>query len=128
MEVNQTEQTATFRGAVDAVQGDLHLRADLVTVRYEDEAAGSGKRISRIEADGHVFVSSPNETAEGAHGVYDVTAKTIALEGGVVLTRGNTVIRGERLELDLAQGVSRIVGGGQGGRVKGLFLPETAAP
>ncbi len=128
MEVDQEQRTATFQGTVDAVQGELRLRADAVTVHYRDKAAGGGKEISVIEALGNVFVSSPGETAEGERGVYDVTKRTIALDGNVVLTRGGNVIRGERLELDLAKGVSRVIGGGTGGRVKGLFLPEGESP
>jgi lipopolysaccharide export system protein LptA len=127
MEVDQDQQTAIFEGTVEAVQGELHLRADRVTVHYRDKAEGGGKEIARIEAVGNVFVSSPEETAQGASGVYDVPGRTIALEGDVVLTRGENVIRGERLELDLRAGVSRIEGGA-GGRVKGLFLPESEAP
>jgi lipopolysaccharide export system protein LptA len=123
MEVEQERQVATFRGSVDAQQGDLRLRADVLIVHYQDKTDGGGKTISLIEADGNVFVSSPEETAQGTHGVYDVTARTIALDGPVTLTRGDNVIQGERLELELETGVSRVIGGGQG-RVKGVFVPE----
>ena len=34
LEVRQEEQIAVFRGNVDAVQGDLNLRADELTVYY----------------------------------------------------------------------------------------------
>ena len=126
MEVEQERQVATFTGNVDAKQGDLRLRADVLVVHYADKADGSGKTISLIEADGNVFVSSPDETAQGSHGVYDVTRRTIALDGPVTLTRGDNVIQGERLELELATGLSRVVGGTEG-RVKGVFVPEQQA-
>lgn len=126
MEVEQEKQVATFKGSVDAVQGDLRLRADVLVVHYADNPDGGGKTISLIEADGNVFVSSPDETAQGSRGVYDVTARTIALDGPVTLTRGDNVIQGDRLELELETGVSRVIGGGQG-RVKGVFVPEQQA-
>jgi lipopolysaccharide export system protein LptA len=48
------------------------------------------------------------------------------LTGAVVLTRGENVIRGERVVLDLVSGRSRMESGaqgGQGGRVRALFAP-----
>ena len=127
MEVDEGAKTVLFQGAVTAKQGDLRLTADDVTVHYDDKADGGGRTISSIEARGNVFVSSPDETAQGDEGVYDVTARTIRLIGNVVLTRGDNVIRGQTLDLDLAQNKSRIQGGGDDGRVKGLFVPEDAA-
>ncbi len=140
LEVAQEEQVATFAGNVDAVQGDLVLSADELKVHYEGKgrgvgmAAGSSNRIRRIDAEGHVIIASPEETAEGDRGTYDVPAKLVTLEGEVVLTRGANVIRGERLELDLVTGKSRIVGapasvadgdqGASGERVKALFTPK----
>ncbi|MDH3661518.1 MAG: lipopolysaccharide transport periplasmic protein LptA [Alphaproteobacteria bacterium] len=140
LEVAQEEKIATFAGNVDAVQGDLVLSADKLMVHYEGEsrsvgiAAGSGNTIRRIDAEGHVIIASPEETAEGERGTYDVPAKLVTLEGQVVLTRGQNVIRGERLELDLVSGKSRIVGTEAsvaededevpGERVKALFTPK----
>lgn len=127
MEVEQERQVATFKGNVEAKQGDLRLRADVLVVHYADRDDGDGKTITLIEADGNVFVSSPDETAQGRHGVYDVSQRTIALDGPVVLTRGDNVIRGDRLELELETGLSRVLGGADG-RVKGVFVPEEATP
>lgn len=140
LEVAQEEQVATFAGNVDAVQGDLVLSADELKVHYEGKASGVGiaagnsNSIRRIDAAGHVILASPEETAEGDHGTYDVPARMVTLEGQVVLTRGANVIRGERLEMDLVSGKSRIVGaetsvadGDQdtsGERVKALFTPK----
>ena len=46
---------------------------------------------------GNVFMSSPEETAQGEFGVYDVDGALLTLEGSVVLTRDENVVRGERL-------------------------------
>jgi len=142
LEVAQEEQLATFAGNVDAVQGDLVLSADKLLVYYEGEnssigiSAGGGSSIRRIDAEGHVIIASPEETAEGDYGTYDVLAKLVTLEGQVVLTRGANVVRGERLEMDLVSGKSRMVGGTEtsiakegekpsSGRVKALFTPKS---
>lgn len=132
LEVERDRGVAMFSGAVDAIQGDLVLRADILRVHYRDgEASGAAPSgaISRIDAEGGVFFSTPTETAEGERGVYDVRNGTITLFGAVVLTRGNNVLTGSRLELSLATGTSRLYSDGEegGGRVRGLFVPEEGA-
>lgn len=142
LEVAQEEHVATFAGNVDAVQGDLVLSAKTLKVHYEGKgrgstvglAAGTGSTISKIEALGGVILASPDETAEGEIGIYDVPAQLITLEGSVVLTRGENVLHGERLVLNLATGKSHMVGttatatadGSKtpNGRVKALFTPK----
>jgi lipopolysaccharide export system protein LptA len=139
LEVVQEQQLATFIGDVDAVQGDLVLSADLLRVYYDSQgepaglATGSGGAIRRIEAEGHVSLASPEEAAKGDAGVYDVKARVVTLEGSVVLTRDENVIRGDRLEMDLDQGVSRMLTAeqkngdpGATDRVKALFTPRPA--
>lgn len=138
LEVLQNEQIATFTGNVDAVQGDLVLSADLLRVHYGgggDSASGpaAAGSIRRIEAEGNVFLSSPRETAQGDAGVYDVASNQLSMEGAVVLTRDDNVIRGQRLELDLVSGRSRMLaavpstdGGTAPQRVRALFTPDSS--
>lgn len=128
LEVEQNQQVATFRGNVDAIQGQIRLRADELKVHYRNggddsaSAAGTAGAIVRIDAVGNVFVSSPTETAQGNVGVYDIDNREITLTGQVVLTRGDNVLRGERLVLNMATGRSRIESGGE--RVRGIFVPS----
>ena len=125
LEVRQSENIAIFEGKVNAVQGDLVLNADMLTVHYR-EADGGGQGnlgVSRIDAEGNVVVTSPGETAQGQNGVYDVEQGRIDLAGGVVLHQGNNIVEGETLTMDLETGVSRVSGAG-GTRVHGLFVPE----
>jgi lipopolysaccharide export system protein LptA len=141
LEVLQKENIATFTGNVDAVQGDMVLSADKLRVHYRnDQQSGqtspaSGGAIQRIEAEGHVFLSSPRETAQGNVGVYDVAGNRLTLDGAVVLTRDDNVIRGERLEIDLASGRSEVLaavpsskGGTAPQRVRAIFAPKSAEP
>ncbi len=126
LDVAQEDQTAIFSGNVVAIQGELRLGSDNLRVYYrggDARTAGQGA-ISRLDAIGAVAVSSPRETATGEWGVYDVDGGQITMGGKVVLTRGENVLRGERLVIDLESGKSRIVGAKEGGgRVKGLFVP-----
>lgn len=139
LEVVQDRKVATFTGNVDAVQGDLVLSADQLRVHYGDDAnaapgpPGMGS-IRRIEAEGNVFLSSPRETAQGDAGVYDVASNRLTMEGAVVLTQDENVIRGQRLEIDLVSGRSQLfaavpstAGGTAPQRVRALFTPESSA-
>jgi lipopolysaccharide export system protein LptA len=138
LEVLRNEQIATFTGNVDAVQGDMVLSADLLRVYYGDEEEANAvgpagaNSIRRIEAEGNVFLSSPRETAQGDAGVYDVASNQVTMEGEVVLTRDDNVIRGQRLEVDLVSGRSQVFaavpsteGGAAPQRVRALFTPES---
>jgi lipopolysaccharide export system protein LptA len=141
LEVLRNEQIATFTGNVDAIQGDMVLSADLLRVFYGDNGAADASgpaganSIRRIEAEGNVFLSSPRETAQGDAGVYDVASNQLTMEGAVVLTRDDNVIRGQRLEVDLVSGRSQVFaavpsteGGSAPQRVRALFTPEGPAP
>lgn len=133
LEVLRDEHVAVFRGNVNATQGNTRLKADELTVHYKSrKEGGSGDiagSISRIDAAGNVFISSPSETAQGDKGVYDVDRREITLTGKVVLTRGENVIRGQHLVMNMETGHSKIDGGEPGvaggqGRVHSIFVPE----
>ena len=129
LEVRQAENLAIFRGDVDAIQGDMLLKADMLVVHYRDNKETPDQPgISQIDAEGNVFVSSPDETAQGARGIYDVDNEKIWLTGQVVLTQGDNIIQGEQLELDLATGQSKVLSAapesGKSERVRGLFVPK----
>ena len=124
LEVRQSENVAIFEGSVNAVQGTLVLNADMLTVYYREVEGGQGNLgVSRIDAEGNVVISSPEETVKGERGIYNLDEGRIDLAGGVVLSSGNNVVQGEALTMDLESGVSRVSGAG-GTRVQGLFVAE----
>lgn len=153
LDVDQMNKRAVFGGNVNAVQGDVHLAGELLTVFYDEEqedggapppapapampaaepapaeasgdSMGSGGRIRRMEVTGGVHVSSPTETATGDEGVYDLESGTITLVGNVIVTRGENILRGSRLNIDVESGKSIIIGSNETGRVKGLFVPKS---
>ncbi|MGF1473979.1 MAG: LptA/OstA family protein [Geminicoccaceae bacterium] len=131
LEVRQAESLARFSGNVDAIQGEVTLHADTLDVFYGDGNDSAGSEgltgdIRRIVAIGNVVMSSPRETATGRRGVYDVATSLVTMEGDVVLTRDENVIRGDRAEINLATGVSQMksAADGSGGRVRALIVPN----
>ncbi len=124
--VEQNNQMATFAGNVEAVQGELVLRADEVRVAYAfgEQQTAPAQVIRRIEAEGNVVISTPEETAKADRAVYDVIGGTMQLEGNVVLVRGENVIEGARLDIDLEAGRAVMTAGAEtGGRVRATFVP-----
>jgi lipopolysaccharide export system protein LptA len=129
IEVRDRENQAIFSGDVKVRQANLTLEAGQLRVFYE-RGQGADLTILRIDAEGGVTMVSPSERARGAYGVYDVEDRQLTLIGNVVLTRGDSVLRGQRLAIDLENGRSTLDGAAAGGdasgsRVTGRFVvPE----
>jgi lipopolysaccharide export system protein LptA len=81
---------------------------------------GGSSQIRKLEAKGGVVVKQKDQTVTGETGIFDMKSNTVTLLGGVVLTQGQNVLRGDRLVVNLATGVSRVEVG-QGGRVRALI-------
>lgn len=141
LEVLQANQKAMFRGNVEAKQGDVTLKAAVMTVHYRQGSGGEGAAaaagaVSRIEADGGVLLTAKEETARSHKGVYSVDEKKVTMSGDVTLTRGQNVLKGGQLVYDFTTGRSVMGAGvaatvGQdgkpaagGGRIRALFVPE----
>ncbi|MEA2987120.1 MAG: lipopolysaccharide export system protein LptA [Alphaproteobacteria bacterium] len=129
LEVRDKDKVATFSGNVHVIQGDTDLRSKTLVVYYEEDnpkagaikaaqpGPGGSSQIKRLEASGSVLVTQKDQTATGDKGVFDMRTNTITLTGNVVISQGQNVLRGERLIVDRATGVSRM----EGGRVQGIF-------
>src|SRR5215831_3391256 len=133
LEVRDKEKVATFSGDVHVVQGDTDMRCKVLVVYYEESATkGSGPKtadpgpagssqIRRMEARGNVVVTQRDQVATGDRGDFDMRTNTVTLSGKVVVTKGQDLLRGERLVVNLTDGASRM----EGGRVEGMFNPKS---
>jgi lipopolysaccharide export system protein LptA len=140
LEVRDKDKVATFSGDVKVKQGDTGLRCKSLVVFYEGNDAdgktlqaaspgpGGQQKIKRLEARGGVVVTHKEQTATGESGIFDMKTNTVTLNGNVVMTQGQNVLRGDRLVVDLTSGVSRVESGKNGqGRVQGLFQPGSGS-
>lgn len=138
LEVLQDKNMAIFSGDVEAVQGNISLKAERMEVYYrqggQQSAAGFGA-VSRIEVENNVMLSTPQESAKAAKGIYNVDKQTITLVGDVILARGKNMLRGGQLVYNLKTQKSLLTSGkataapdgtvkSTGGRVKGVFVPK----
>ena len=80
---------------------------------------GGSSSIKRLEAKGNVVVTQKDQVVTGETAIFDTKTNLITMLGGIVLTQGKNVLRGDRLLVDMTTGVSRVES--NSGRVQGLF-------
>jgi lipopolysaccharide export system protein LptA len=123
LEVREKDKQATFTGNVHVVNGDTELRCRSLVVFYEEDSAsdknmkaaepgpGGERSIKRIEAKGNVLVTQKDQNATGDAAIFNMKENVVTLTGNVVVSRARDVLRGQRLTVDLTNGVSKMDGG-----------------
>jgi lipopolysaccharide export system protein LptA len=91
-----------------------------------------GSRISRVDAQGNVVVSTEEDVGHGDYGVYNADSGVATLLGNVTVTRGPNIIKGEYAVVDLNNNMSRMMPapatpGTPAPRVEGLFVRQDQA-
>ena len=149
LEMRDKKKEATFSGNVKVIQGDTTMTSKTLVVFYESGGApaggaaaatpanakaapakgapmpaaapgpGGASSIKRLEARGNVVVTQKDQVVTGETAVFDTKTNLVTMLGGVVLTQGKNVLRGDRLMVDMTTGVSRVES--DSGRVQGLF-------
>ena len=158
------KQIAVARGDAVAVRDVKVIRADVLTAHMTKDkpqpsagkpdkavaAAAQAKqrnaatplgdtdessKISRVDAQGHVLVSTQTDVGRGDYAVYNADSGIATLLGNVTVTRGPNTIRGEYAVMDLNNNISRMMAapatpGAAPARVEGLFVrqDQAAAP
>jgi|APPan5920702963_1055757.scaffolds.fasta_scaffold00061_5 lipopolysaccharide export system protein LptA len=119
MEVDQKNNTITYKGRVVTIQADMTMRSETLTAYYDPEM----KQMKQIVAEGKVNAVQGNRVATGEKAVFDDKAKTVTLTGNPVMRQGNSQVSGIRViyftEQDraTAEGDDKI-------RVRATIFPE----
>lgn len=122
LEVNDNKKIATFRGSVIAIQGGFKLRSNELVVLYSTSApqgtrpvqvasstAGNGE-IRQIQAKGNVVITTEdNQQATGELAIFQVQKQLVLLTGNVKVKQGGNIIECERVEANLATGITSMV-------------------
>lgn len=156
------KQIAVARGDAVAVRDTKRIRADVLTAHMTKDkppttpakpekpasAAAPGKprnsptplgdadessRISRVDAQGNVLVSTETDVGRGDFGVYNADSGIATLLGNVTVTRGPNTITGQYAVMDLNNNISRMMAAPAGTGtaptpVQGLFVRQDQAP
>jgi lipopolysaccharide export system protein LptA len=130
LEMRDKKKEATFSGNVKVIQGDTTMTSktkapaksapvQAAPIQSATPGPGGASSIKRLEARGNVVVTQKDQVVTGETAVFDTKTNLVTMLGGVVLTQGKNVLRGDRLMVDMTTGVSRVES--DSGRVQGLF-------
>jgi lipopolysaccharide export system protein LptA len=154
------KQIAVARGDAVAVRDTKRIRADVLTAHMTKDKpptapaktekpapapakprnsptplgdADESSRISRVDAQGNVLVSTETDVGRGDFGVYNADSGIATLLGNVTVTRGPNTIRGEYAVMDLNNNISRMMAAPAGAGtattpVQGLFVRQDQTP
>lgn len=133
-EVVNSQCLSIWRGDAEALQATTRLRAQTIRVFSSPKAGmaansqGRCGATQRLEAEGDVYYVTPSQAVRGDRAVYVAESDTITITGGVVVTQGQSVARGDRMTVKVKTGQvnleSSVKGRGKPGRVRGVFYPS----
>jgi len=140
LEVDNKNQIADFIGKVKAVQGDVKITCDKLSVFYDQagqEAKGkeakkaksegmldTGGKVRKVVAQGHVKVVQKDRIAVGRKATYWAGGRKMLLEGKATVWRGKNQVSGEKITVFLDQDRA-VVHGKPGKRVSVTIVPGT---
>lgn len=111
------QRVTVFSGGVVVTRGNTTLKAASIKL-FSPLSTTTADAFTRIEAEGKIWVNSGDQTVTGQTAVVDMSARTITVSGGVVLTQGTNILTGTRLVVNLATGRARVEGS-----TRGVFSP-----
>jgi lipopolysaccharide export system protein LptA len=123
MEIIDAEHKTIFTGNVVAKRPTDTIRADemIVTSAEQKQTDGTTKSVTDfVNAKGNVTINTKNATITGEWCKFDVLNNQLVVGGNVRLTQGATVVKGQKLNVDLATNHLQM----SGGRVSGSFVPK----
>lgn len=132
---NSKSKVATVTGGAQVTEEKKRVRADRFVAFFKEE--GGKQSLKRVEALGNVVITTPTEIARGNRGDYDADSQVATLSGNVRLTRGDNQLNGDRAEVNMKTGISKLLADegpstvsrtnpAEGKRVRVLIMPGQA--
>jgi lipopolysaccharide export system protein LptA len=129
LEYDYRDNVVTYRGNVEASQGQVRIRSDELTVRLvgaPGDAGGDGDTgkvtLQQVVATGAVRIEQGTRWATGGRAVFDQEKRILLLTEDPVLHDGPNEIAGDRVVVYLDEDRSVVEGGR--GRVKAVLFPD----
>jgi len=123
-------RVATVTGNATVTEDKKRVTANRFVAYFKEDA---GKQaLKRVDAIGNVVITTPTEIAKGDSGEYNAETQVATLTGNVRLTRGDNQLNGDRAEVNMKSGVSRLLADAGAptannaqprGRVRVLIIP-----
>ena len=123
MEIIDEKNQAIFTGKVIAKRGDTTLHSKKLVVDFVKEKDKEGKEktvVKFLYATGGVLIITKTQRITGQWARMDVKADKAIVGGNVTVKEGSSIIKGNKLNVNLKTDHSVMTGG----RVKGIFTPN----
>jgi len=123
MEIIDEKKQAIFTGKVVAKRGKVTLHAEKLVVDFIKEKDAQAKEkttVTFLNATGGVLIITSTQRITGQWARMDVKADKAVVGGNVTVKQGSSVIKGNKLNVNLKTDHSEMTGG----RVKGSFTPN----
>lgn len=130
LEYYEDRNLAVARGDAIAVRGDRRVRADILMAHFSaQDGQQRSSDMERIEAEGNVHLSTKTDIVTAERGDYRLDEGLATVSGDVRITRGDTQLNGDRAEVDLNTGQSRLLTDTAGARepkdrVRAILVPS----
>jgi len=123
MELSESENKAVFKGNVRARQDDVSLNSTNLTATFV-KTKGGGTDVTWLETKGGgVKIITGSQTITGDRMKMDVKANTAVVTGNVTVVQGTSVVKGEKLNVNLNTNESKF-SSVPGSKVKFSFNPD----
>jgi lipopolysaccharide export system protein LptA len=119
LELDDIANILVFTGDAIAVQDDVSIHGDRLTLQYQGET----REIEQVVAEGNVKILQQDRTATGDKAVLYQEEGRVVLTGNPTVSQGDNFVQGEQITIFLNDRRS-IVSGGSDGRVNAVFTPR----
>lgn len=130
MEYWERQQMAVARGNAVVVHDGTTVRANILKVLLRNNKNGKSE-VYVVEAFENVLIVSNNDRARADSSIYRVDSGIVILTGNVSITRGKNILKGDRAEVNLNTGISKLLtvnnlksGQRKKKRIRGLIYPQ----
>ncbi len=135
LEADNNAKKIYFRGSVRAIQDDINITCDTMSVTYGGKTEGStggkaegstpsgGQDIEHIVAEGNVVITQGNRVITGKQAEFFQKTRTIVITGDPVAKEGQNTIRGGKITFYIDENKS-VVEGARTKQVEAVIFPD----
>jgi lipopolysaccharide export system protein LptA len=116
MEWNKQKNEAIALGNAKATKGNTEIIANKIIATLTDTS--KNQQIIKLVATGKVKFTRMEEIATGKKAIYDLEKDIIVIKGNVSLKKGENIMAGESLIINLNTGLSKLSGSNVNNKVK----------
>ena len=124
LEADNNTKKIVFAGEVRAIQDDIVIDCQTLTVTYVGEGDEKGEQsIQRITAEGNVIITQQKRTITGERAEYFRQEEKIVVTGNPIAKEENNQIKGSRIIYFIKEKRS-IMEGSESKQVEAIFFPK----